>query len=72
MTRSDVEATQDFVILNRLVTYTGQFLTGDLVEEIYEELKKDMHERPSSWAFRCPDEDLEDEKADETWEDARK
>ena len=51
MTHSDIEETQNFTILNRLVIYTGKRLTPVLVEEIYEELKKDMHKGPTSWAF---------------------
>lgn len=49
--------TQDFAILNVLVNYTGQRLTGDLVDEIHNEMKHQMHTGGCSWAFKMPEGD---------------
>lgn len=48
---TDREATQDHAILNCLMEYTGQFLSGDKVEEIWNKIKKEMHTGSCSWAF---------------------
>jgi hypothetical protein len=48
---TDREATQAHAILNCLVEYTGQFLSGDLVEEIANKIKQEMRTGSCSWAF---------------------
>jgi hypothetical protein len=42
MTEENKESTQDFLVLDILVSYCGKVLTPDLVDEIAAKLKNEM------------------------------
>lgn len=46
-----IEATQDHAILGVLINYCGQNLSGDLVEKIASDIRKEMRNGPCAWAF---------------------
>ena len=48
----DREATQRFTIFNILTSHCGEFLTGDRVEQIRDEIFEEMTTGGCSWAFK--------------------
>ncbi len=48
---TDRETTQDHMILNCLADYTGQRMTVDVIEKIYNKIKQEMRTGSCSWAF---------------------
>ena len=54
---SDREKTQDFAVRDVLISYYGQILTGDLIDEIANELRNVMRGGPMSWAFKPQEQD---------------
>ena len=48
----DREATQRFAIFNILTSHCGEFLTGDRVEQIRDEIFDEMTTGGCSWAFK--------------------
>ena len=48
---SDRQATQDFTIFNVLINHTGKVLTPALVNQIRDEIIKEMREGPCAWSF---------------------
>jgi hypothetical protein len=47
----DKFATQEFAIMNILVSHCGQNLTPDNIEKIMAEIKQEMREGACAWSF---------------------
>ena len=49
---SDREKTQEFTVMNILVRYCNKTLSPQLIEQIVDELLREMKNSPTSWAFK--------------------
>jgi hypothetical protein len=47
----DAQATREFTILNILTGHCGKQLTADLVDQITQEICREMREGATAWAF---------------------
>ena len=52
MNEKDKKETQKFTIKNILIQNCGKQLTPDIIDEVYNQMIKEMYSSPCSWAFK--------------------